>query len=697
MSVAPSTAFDGSAQAGAPSARESFRPEIQALRALAVLAVLVYHLVPTRFTGGFVGVDIFFVISGFLITGHLVKELERDGRIGVGAFWARRAKRLLPAAMLVLGFVALATLALPRLLWEQYFQEVVASTLYVENWRLAQDSVDYLAAANQPSPVQHYWSLSVEEQFYIALPLILLAAWWFTRRRRGQVRNAVVAVLAITVVGSFVYSVALTPLNPGVAYFSTATRAWEFALGGLLVFAPRVPSLAARTAAAAAGLAAIAFACVAFSSRTPFPGSAAAVPVLGTAAVIWAGTLPWRLGPSALGRLWPVATLGRVSYSLYLWHWPLIVIVPLVTGHRIGIVEIAGIAIASALLAWASTTFVEDPVRFSPRLLGHGRRPRTVALWSASAMASIVVFSLVALNSAHAYADVARADVEAARTGDLTCLGAMVHDDSCADPAPPATLVPDPVLAPDDSGNDGDCWVTKTAADPLFCHVGPADGTRRVLAVGDSHNNALIPAYRYAAEALGWQIDVTGHSACYWTDATLIQPVKAHEHACAAWQDNLASYLADHEPYDAILVTNSRVNEPVAVPTGSSEEETAVRGLLEAWAPQLARGVEIVALEDVPLPRADVTQCVVRHASTAAARCATPVDTALAPPSYAALAAEGTDGVSVLDLNDLLCDASSCAAVVGGVVVWQDRGHVTGTFARTLGPFLAERLGALVT
>jgi len=704
MSAAATTVPGADRTAGPTASRGQstpLRPEIQALRALAVLAVLVYHLVPARFPGGYVGVDIFFVISGFLITGHLLRELERHDRIAVAAFWARRAKRLLPAALLVLAVVTAGVVALvPRVLWNQYLGETLAATLYVENWRLAADAVDYLAAGNHPSPVQHFWSLSVEEQFYFVLPLLIMLGAFAARRFGLPRRKVLFALLAVIALVSLVVSVRLTATNPGVAYFSTATRGWEFAAGGLLAFAPAKGPLAVRAAAAGLGTAAIALTLVLFSGRTPFPGSAALLPVLGTAAVIWAGTLPWRMTPSGAGTWAPVATLGRVSYSVYLWHWPLIVLLPMATGVKLRLVDMAAVVIASLLLALATTMWVEDPVRFSPRLLGSGRRPRTVALWSLAGMAVIAAVTSGALLISRAALAEARLELAQVRSAPVTCfgaatLGAVASD--CADVPVPDHLVPHPVLAPEDGAGPGGCWAGNDERELQMCTLGPTEGyTKRVLALGDSHSNMLVPAHQYAAEELGWRIDVAGHANCYWTRATTHNAVRAFEEACADWRAAVEAHLDASEPYDAIVVIATRTAELVDTPGDVAADEAAtIQGLHDAWVDQLARGSAVVVVSDVPQPRRDVVECVVRFEATATDRCTTPRSAALELPDILVRAA-AADGLDVVDMTDLFCDEQRCHAVVGHVVVWRDRGHVTGTFARTLGPALAERLAAVL-
>jgi peptidoglycan/LPS O-acetylase OafA/YrhL len=279
--------------------RSELRADIQAMRAIAVAAVFAYHLAPERVPGGFTGVDVFFVISGFLITGNLIREADATGRIDVWRFWSRRMRRLLPASLLVLAVCAVATyMVVPGNLWRPFFREIAASTLYVQNWALAGDSVDYLAAENTPSPVQHYWTLSAEEQFYVVTPLLLVGllvvAGWIHARRR-----VLLGGLATVAAASFAWSVWLTSSDPPAAYFVTTTRAWEFCAGALLLFAPLPRGRLAARLAVAGGVALVILASVVLSSSVPFPGAVAALPVLGAVALIWGGERPAGGGPDS--------------------------------------------------------------------------------------------------------------------------------------------------------------------------------------------------------------------------------------------------------------------------------------------------------------------------------------------------------------------------------------------------------------
>ena len=279
-----------------PRPQHDYRPEVQGLRALAVGLVVLYHLWPDRLTGGYVGVDVFFVISGYLITSHLQRELQATGSIQLKRFWARRIRRLLPASLLVLAVSAVGVVALlPATVWMQSARQIGAAALYVQNWALAGDAVDYMAADNVPTVAQHYWSLSVEEQFYLVWPVLILvlARWsWRSRGRRAAPgRGMLVPGLVVLALASLAWSVVATATDRSAAYFVTPTRVWEFAAGALLALlgvARLGPSRGAGLALGRAGRDRRVRAAV--RRRHAFPGWIALVPVLGTVAVIAAGT-----------------------------------------------------------------------------------------------------------------------------------------------------------------------------------------------------------------------------------------------------------------------------------------------------------------------------------------------------------------------------------------------------------------------
>ncbi|WP_127498889.1 acyltransferase family protein [Actinoplanes solisilvae] len=333
-----------------------FRPDIEGLRAIAVLLVVLYHAGVPGLAGGFVGVDVFFVISGFLITALMLREIRETGRLSLIDFYARRARRILPAA----AFVLVATLLagyhwLGFLRGDEIAEDVTWAALFAANFRFATEGVDYLASQGALSPVQHFWSLAVEEQFYLVFPAAIVLLLWL------GFRWAIGYWLAAAVAASFAYSIWLS--GPW-AYFSPATRAWELGAGCLLALAAtrldRVPARLA-TAMAGTGLALIVVAALTFNEMTRFPGYAAALPVLATVLVL-AGR-----GDSVLGRR-PLLWLGRLSYSFYLWHWPVLIVASQAYGGVLPATTRAALVVGSLGLAVVTYFCVENPIRRGARL-----------------------------------------------------------------------------------------------------------------------------------------------------------------------------------------------------------------------------------------------------------------------------------------------------------------------------------------
>ncbi|GAA1787022.1 acyltransferase family protein [Agromyces lapidis] len=386
------------ADSPSPFARSTVRPEIQALRAVAVGAVVLHHGWPAVAPAGYMGVDVFFVVSGFLITGLLMREIERTDRLSLRDFYLRRARRILPAAIATLATVSVLTLLLvPQREWRAWFREIVASTLYYENWQLAVDSQIPQRADLESTPVQHFWSLSVEEQFYLFWPLLMIVALWIAARRGAASTTVMLVTLSVVTVASFVHSVVLTVQDPNLAYFSTFARTWEFGVGGILAIVSRAPiagRAGLRSVVSWAGLVIIVVPIVIFRSPEVFPGVFVLLPVVGTLAVIWAG-MPERVwSPAIVARLRPVQWTGDVSYSLYLWHWPIFMFTPYLTGMPSPpwlMVVLVGV---SVLVAGLSKRWIEDPFRQGRR--GLGLRPVFLLSGLAGLIALIVGAGVVA-------------------------------------------------------------------------------------------------------------------------------------------------------------------------------------------------------------------------------------------------------------------------------------------------------------
>lgn len=683
------------------TSRAAFRPDIQALRAVAILAVVLNHLWPTRLSGGYVGVDVFFVISGFLITSHLVREAAASGRIALSSFYARRVRRLLPAALLVLLVSAVGTIILlpfPR--WTRAGAEIMASAGYVENWFLSAMSVDYSALNDQATVAQHYWSLSVEEQFYLIWPLLLLAAWWWAARRKWSPKPVAAIALSIIVVTGIVISVLATMWTPSQAYFVTYTRAWEFGIGGLLALAPirRLPRSVANPLSLL-GFAAIAVAAVAFGPNTPFPGAWALLPVLGTAAVIAAGTSSQQLWHAPVTSFRPVQWLGDVSYSLYLWHWPLIVLVPFALGGTLSTLMKAGIVVAALVLAWLTYRFVERPGQ-RWRLIAVSNRRTFLAMLGGMGVVMLAGGALMLAGNLRATGDV---PPEAVTIEECVGPQAMANAEACPDRfgraeetvmGPrnsyfylPAECVAKPDVLP---------FGSRTAT--VACDFsGGDDDPTTVWLVGDSHAQQWQGALFDLARQHRWTVVTSFGGGCPVIDAPFVgfrEPAAdADRDLCREWSVAVRDAVVTEKP-DYVLTSSAGRVQLVDDGTGRSQSTQFTEGLVRTWKEWADAGVTVIPLGGVPFNgEVRSPDCVLTNAANPL-ECAVPRSKAQPEDPYVSAAAQAASPrIRGFDADPYFCDADTCYAVIGGVVVYYDADHLNLDYVRRLAPPLAEVMG----
>ena len=677
-----------------------FRTDIQALRAVAIGLVVLNHLWPDRVPGGYVGVDVFFVISGFLITGHLLSETESTGRVRLAAFYARRIRRLLPAALTVVFVTLLGVwLLLPFTRWTDNAVQALASVFYVENWTLAALSVDYSAHNAASSAVQHYWSLSVEEQFYLVWPLLVLAASAAAVRagRESGRRRLLLIVVATVAALSFAAAVAYTAGSPAQAYFVTFTRAWQFAAGAAIALLPwgvlgRLNAVAAAMLAVA-GFAGIAVAAFVFGPETPYPGVAALLPVLATVAVIVAGTgrrAPlW--GIARLTDARPVQWVGEVSYSLYLWHWPLIVLTPFVIGAPLSLWSRIGILAVALVLAWGSRRWIEVPAQRARWWRGTGR-----AFAGAGAMMAVV--SLVALLLLGGAAS-RTATAEAAQDPGGACVGAAaLADQARCDPSAP---VLDPVVTQADAyfalapecGDLGDDLVFDGRQTTRECDFSDGGAGPRVWLVGDSHAEQWQAAVFPIAREEGWQLTISSFPGCPPADVAFVGFDSAWGPAdylrCRDWSAALSDEVAAERP-DLVITSMAARQQLVDDGSGRPMQEQFAEGLRRTWSRWTESGSAVVAIADTPL-NGDVRDldCLLLNADSPDA-CAVPRATAMPPDPVSLAAKNPLPGLRLVDLSSLLCDETECFAAVGGVPVFYDADHLSNAYTSTLSDALRE-------
>jgi peptidoglycan/LPS O-acetylase OafA/YrhL len=675
------------------SAGHSRREEIQALRAVAVLLVVLFHLWPGLVPGGFVGVDVFFAISGFLITGLLLRDVKRTGKVSLAAFWARRARRLLPAPLVVILVCAAATVAfVPLTAWDRFFGDFRASTAYVQNWHLAATAVDYFAADDAPSPVRHFWSLSAEEQFYVVWPLLMLVGVLLARRTGGARRGAITFVVGVATLLSLVCSIVLTASDPSVAYYATPTRAWEFGAGGLLALVARdtVARPVAGSVLSWLGLGAILLAALAFTDRLAFPGLAALLPVGGALAVMGAGMPACRWAPSGLLRLAPLQFLGDVSYSVYLWHWPLLIFAPYALGQGVGDGTAVAIFGLTIVLAWATKILVEDPVRGASTLI---RRPPRLTL-AAAAAATVGVIAVTVAGSDHVQAQAAR-DAKVTRqtlAHKPRCFGAAARDPRhpCHNPALRSVVVPTPVEA--EKMPNAPCRITERDRRLRVCAFGLAPSRARttVAVLGDSHASHWRPALDAVAQARRWHGLSITRTGCAFSLATPDVVPRARTH-CNQWKRQVLDWFGRHPEVSTVLVA-AHAGAGVVAPPDRDPFAVKREGYAEAWRALPSSVRRIVVIRDTPRMRGSTLDCVQEEMDDGGrigSACSVPRRVALQPdPQVAAASEVRSERVRVIDLTRQLCDARTCPAVVGGALAFKDEDHLTPVFAATLGPFL---------
>ena len=698
-----------------------FRPDVEGLRAIAILLVVGYHAGLPFIPGGFIGVDVFFVISGFLITGLLVAEARSSGRVALASFWARRARRLLPAAVLVLVIVAVISwLVIPAIDHELVGGDIIAASLYVSNIRFAAQATDYLGAGRAESPVLHFWSLGVEEQFYLVWPLLVLVVAVVIVSRvalRTKLLPSLAAVLAVLGVLSFVLSLRLTSTSEPWAFFGTPTRAWEFAVGGLIAIGAAAGWAMPRQLRAVAGIVGV-MVLLATAARltadVPYPGTAAVLPVLGSALLLVAGTR--RPGEAAaptdtlLGS-WPMRSIGRLSYSWYLWHWPMLVLVAAWLGPQSVLARTALVVLALVPSALAFR-FVERPIHHASFLVESPKR--SLLLGAALSLVGVAAgLGLWLASGGGAFASSAPAasasenDTVRTPTGGGAATQSPAPKPSAGAPAlaPAKTgdaITPSPLKARDDLPSiygDG-CHAPIPATTWDTCAFGDTESDTTIVLLGDSHAAQWFPALNAAATKNHWKVLVRTKSGCAAPDVTLYLRGQERPYTeCDEYRAALFADLTGPDRPSLVLATSTQTESLVS---RSSGERLAGPAAQQEWRAGWTRtlttlskaGVPVVVLRDTPWPGTDMAKCVSQHLDDPSS-CDLSTDE-LSPTTFDIDLVKGLEGASAIDLTDSLCSGTTCPAVIGRYLVYRDDSHLTATYAASIASRLAAALKPLL-
>jgi len=693
-----------------------FRADIQGLRAVAVGLVALDHANVGPFDGGFVGVDVFFVISGYLITSLLLREADRTGRVSLRDFYARRARRILPAALLVIvATLLLSVLFLDGAAALLVGEQAIWATFFAANIKFAVDSTDYFAADQPASPLQHYWSLAVEEQFYLFWPLILLAALMLLRKRLGGPHKPAIVVLVVAIVASGAWSLYSTENSPLSAYFSTTARAWELALGALgaaaLPYLARIGP-ASRGVASWVGVALIGYSAVAYEPATAFPGYAAAVPVVGAALLLVGGHGEVRgWGPQGLLSLRPMRWIGDWSYSLYLWHWPLIIVVAYVWEPVSGWSGVAVLAVATALSA-ATYRWVETPFRVAHVLTKKERgRTRSLLLYPATVL---VVLPTVA---------VANHVVESNVTDGGQAISLADYGQEPGDPKPkfskdkyvalveasvlaaqngmamPGNLSPNPLELKESVPDLGDCEYFGVPAEELsLCPRGDVDADRSMVLIGDSHARQWIPALERIAEEEGYVVYFLVREGCPAVNQT---PWKANGEGpqtdCADFQDWAAETVQELRPAVTLMGTDANERGYADEDGNHVDDDETIEQMVESgMVSQIERikpySDRTVIIGDPPIHEISPVKCLTERNPTLKG-CLSPPEARSQVMSEATRRAADAAGAEFLVTEQWFCWDDLCPTVVGRLITHRDIEHISIPYSEYLAPEIKRKLG----
>ena len=685
------------------------RLDIQGMRGLAVLLVVLSHAGISSLAGGYVGVDVFFVLSGFLITGILVREASREGRVSIGRFYGNRAKRILPVSALVLAVSTVAgSLILNEVRARTLFDDIQSAAIFVANWRFALTETDYFSSSAPPSAVQHYWSLAVEEQFYFVWPLLIGLVFLgvtHTHQSRDSRRNLLGGLLIIVTGLSLAWSVVQTSQSPSFAYFSTLTRAWELGVGGLLaIFSVRLRRVPAPVLAALSwvGLAAVGGAAVFFTEATAFPGDAALLPVLGTACMLAGGMAGSRWGARVILEVRPLCWVGDISYSLYLWHWPLLILGGAYLQRALTTSEALLLMAAAVVLSAASYYLVENPVRQKESLRDDPKK--ALIFWPATVAIVIVPIgllgpALLVNNNQQAAAAAQEADAAIAKVkapnGTISPLQVAValaqRGTSLPSFSPLAAN-----LARDVEYMPSECRSGSGESVHTVCELGKKNGTKSIVLMGDSTAAMLVPGMARAAKTEGWSFKPLVKYQCPASDVVQILNQKPFQE-CGAWRSWASGQVADLHPDVLILAGLTNLKE-------ATQAGAPVRADADAWERGTERTIRdvkgsagsAVVLGELPRPSTEPVDCL-SNPQASMRDCSFGIDNIGETARVASAAAASAGGARYIDWVDWFCDQGVCPEVIGSHAVWADKHHLTATYSTLLSKRMARSLRRMLS
>jgi peptidoglycan/LPS O-acetylase OafA/YrhL len=608
--------------------------QIQGLRALAALLVTLFHA--KWVSGGFIGVDIFYVISGFLITGLLLREIERTGTINFKEFYARRFKRLLPTSFFVLALTAIFSwMLIPPTMRSSLGRDVIAAGLYVSNYLFAWWQADYQNLDATPSPVIHYWSLAVEEQFYLLWPLLVLS--FFIVATKLKKKNILTLLVAGVTALSFIFSIYQTETSPIWAFYSLPTRAWELGLGALLVL---IPPIRTKKLIGLLGFIFIITSAFIFGETTAFPGLSAVLPVMGTVMLIATiNSWPPFLNDVANSRVFQ--WLGEISYPLYLWHWPLLVLPSTYFARPLEVYERILAIVATIVFADLTHRFIEEPFRktkTAPTLVF--KRSGVITLVSVLIGTVIIFSSSDKIDVSGINGAVSLAQIKARP---------LVYDDGCH------------------------ANYAQTKSDK--CEYADTKSEKTMVLYGDSHAAQWFPALVEIASRSGYKLISLTKSACPSVDTVRLDQGGFKMTRCKQWRINTIKRIQEINPDVLIMSSFQYFAQPPRIADREKWWNDGQRKLLTE-----VKNVSphLIYLTDTPHPLRDIPACLANYSIS---KCNTTQRSENLSIS----------GFNVINPNPWLC-SRVCPAVKDGVVAYRDASHISVDIAIALIPRLTQAL-----
>ena len=675
------------------------RKDIQGLRAIAILTVLFAHARFPFFTGGFVGVDVFFVISGFLITGLLIKEYSGKGRISIPDFYARRVRRIIPAATIViLATVFISTIILGRDGSVSTYWDAIWSSVFASNWYMAFVGVDYFSLGATPSPLQHFWSLAVEEQFYVVWPTIIIILTFFAGKTSSKkFKPFLGTALTLIIIASLTWSIIQTNTEPTIAYFSTFTRGWELAVGALLAVVANKINInkTLRTFLLYAGMIMILISVFTLNESMAFPGFLAVIPVTGAAIILISGTNNHAKFNQILTNKFMV-WVGGISYALYLWHWPMLILWESKTGEKPGFFVALCLLLISVLLAWLSTTFVEDPLRLS--------------IWwkNKKFLTNLLGIILIIITIAISYLMIpASALKEANKLNFISLEETLKNVEKATLPNSQmfidGTTMPQLALIAEDRSiaYDDKCHIEHTDDRvPTNCIYGDKTSTNTIALFGDSHASMWLPALNLWGMKNNYKVVLFAKSECPAATFTPYSSIlKRVYYECTDWRNQAIQEIIKLKPQYVIITSAHQL----AGVDQNNESDLSKNSMDKKWSEGYATtiktftdsNVKVILLGDAPGLGKDSSACIKSHRSDA-----TECSTEMLESTTIAIERESnaakTAGIPYVQVDDLFCYENTCPAIIDNRVVYMDGTHITRTYSEYLAGALGEKLNKYV-